>query len=55
MFETRCVGISRNQLLILKRSIFRITRGNCWVNEIEISQYDVNRYFSSAKHRNLAQ
>ena len=32
MFESKCVGIRRKDLLMLKRSIFRITRGNSWVN-----------------------
>ena len=54
MFETKCVGVKRKELLMLKKSIFRITRGNCWVNELEIQQEDINRYFTSRKHRNLA-
>ena len=55
MFETRCIGIKRKELFMLKRSIFRITRGNCWVNELEISLEEVNRYFTSKKHRTLAE
>ena len=54
MFETKCVGVKRKELLMLKKSIFRITRGNCWVNELQIQQEDINRYFTSRKHRTLA-
>lgn len=31
MFESRCIGITRKDLIMLKRSVFRITRGNSWV------------------------
>lgn len=55
MFESKCVGIKRKDLLVMKRSIFRIARGNAWVNEVEISADDINRYFTSAKHRKLAE
>lgn len=53
MFENKCIGIKRKDMLVLKRSIFRITRGNCWVHEIEIDLEEVNKYFLSAKHRKL--
>ena len=55
MFETKCVGVKRKDLLMVKRSIFRITRGNCWVNELDISLEDINRYLTSRKHRLLAE
>lgn len=32
MFESKCIGIKRKELLMMKKSIFRITRGNVWVN-----------------------
>jgi vacuolar-type H+-ATPase subunit I/STV1 len=54
MFESKCISIKRKELLVVKRSIFRITRGNCWVNEIEISIDDINRFFTSNKHRKVA-
>ena len=34
MFESRCVGVTRKDLIMLKRSVFRITRGNSWVTEL---------------------
>lgn len=37
MFESKCVCIQRKDLIMLKRSIFRITRGNSWVYEFEIT------------------
>jgi len=49
------VGVKRKDLLMVKRSIFRITRGNCWVNELDISLEDINRYLTSRKHRLLAE
>lgn len=54
MFESKIISIKRKELLMVKRSIFRMTRGNCWVNEIEISLEELTRYFTSAKHRKLA-
>ena len=54
MFESKCISIKRKELLLVKRSIFRIARGNCWVNEIEISIEEINRFFTSSKHRKVA-
>ena len=54
MFESKCVGVKRKDLIMMKKSIFRMTRGNCWVNELEIKSEDINRYFVSRKHRTLA-
>lgn len=31
MFESRCICISRRELMMLKKGLFRITRGNSWV------------------------
>jgi len=31
MFESKVVCISRKDLMMLKKSIFRITRGNSWI------------------------
>jgi hypothetical protein len=33
MFESKCICISRKDLIMLKKGLFRITRGNSWVYE----------------------
>lgn len=54
MFESKCVCISRKDLLMLKKSLFRITRGNSWIYEMDIRLDELNNYFGLAKHRTLA-
>ena len=36
MFESKCVCLSRKDLIMLKKSLFRMTRGNGWVYELEV-------------------
>lgn len=55
MFQTKCICISRKDLMILKRGLFRITRSNSWVYEIEINLDELNHYFNISKHRTLTQ
>ena len=40
---------------MLKKGLFRITRGNSWVYELEINLEELGRYFTNPKHRALAQ
>jgi hypothetical protein len=41
--------------MMLKKGLFRITRGNSWVYELEINLEELGRYFTNPKHRALAQ
>lgn len=34
IFEYKCICVSRKELIMLKRGLFRITRGNSWVYEL---------------------
>ena len=54
MFESKCVCIDRKDLMMLKRSVFRITRGNSWSYEFEIAMDSIDRYFGGNKHRKMA-
>ena len=54
MFESKCVCLLREDLMMLKRSIFRMTRGNSWIYEFEITMEQMERYFAGPKHRKMA-
>lgn len=40
-FSSKCVCISRKDLMVFKKGIFRITRGNNWIYEFEINVEEV--------------
>ena len=53
-FSSKCVCISRKDLMVFKKGIFRITRGNNWIYEFEIDVEEVCQYFHDDNHRTLA-